>query len=128
MTIDLWMLVASVGLSFVLTMLAATPSLLRNPLWALGNRDEVLGVVPKLQGRLQRADANLRENLPMFAALVLVVQVAGQADATSALGAQLFFWGRVAHAAVYVVGVPYVRTLIWAASVTGMVIIASVLF
>ena len=61
--------------------------------------------------RANRAHINLVENLPAFAALVLVAQVAGQANATTALAAAVFFWARVAHAVVFFAGVPYVRTL-----------------
>lgn len=63
----------------------------------------------------------------MFAVLVLVVHVAGRADETSARGAEVFFWARLAYAGAYMVGVPYLRTLIWAVSVVGMMLVASVL-
>jgi len=38
----------------------------------------------------------------------------------TALGAKIFLWGRLAHAVVYIGGIPYVRTVAWAASVVGM--------
>ena len=39
------------------------------------------------------------------------------------LGAQLFFWGRVAHAAIYVAGIPWLRTGAWGVSIAGLVLI-----
>ena len=30
------------------------------------------------------------------------------------LGAQLFFWGRVAHWLIYLTGIPWLRTVAWA--------------
>ena len=53
----------------------------------------------------------------------------GSPDAAKVqLGAQLFFWGRVAHAVVYIAGVPYVRTLVFGASIVGLFQILSQLF
>lgn len=73
--------------------------------------------------RAQRAHLNLLENLPIFAALVLVAHVAGAADETTALGATLFFWGRVVQAVVMLLGVPWVRTLAFVVSWLGMVMV-----
>ena len=87
-----------------------------------GNRQEM----PPLTGwagRAQRAHRNMLENLPLFAILVLVAAMAGRLDATTALGAQLFFWARVAHAAIYLAGLPFLRTGAWAVSMAGLVMI-----
>lgn len=46
----------------------------------------------------------------------------------TALGAMLFFWGRVAHAVVYVAGIPYLRTAAFGVSLLGLVRIAGELF
>jgi len=59
----------------------------------------------------------------LFAVLVLVAQVAGRANEMTALGAQLFFWGRLAYAVVYLVGIPWVRTGVWAVSLVGLILI-----
>lgn len=87
-----------------------------------GNRDgmpEVIG----LAGRAQRAHRNMLENLPLFAALVLIVQVTGHNSPMTVLGAQLFFWARLAYAAVYLIGIPWLRTAVWAVSMVGMVLL-----
>jgi uncharacterized MAPEG superfamily protein len=39
------------------------------------------------------------------------------------LGAQLFFWGRVAHAVIYIAGIAWARTIAWAVSVAGLVLL-----
>ena len=70
--------------------------------------------------RAQRAHLNLVENLPAFAALVIIAHLTG-VDAAG--GAALFFWARVVHAVVHIMGVSYVRTLAFAASWVGMLII-----
>ena len=86
--------------------------------WGLGNRDRPLDVPPWV-GRARRAHANLVENLVVFAALVLVAQVAGKTNAMTALGAQLFFWGRVGHLVTYVAGLVPWRTLAFAVAIVG---------
>jgi uncharacterized MAPEG superfamily protein len=90
--------------------------------WAFGNRDTPLDTPPWV-GRAVRAHLNLVENLAPFAILVLVAQVTGRANATTALGATLFFWGRVLHAATYIAGITYVRTAAFFLGVAGEVLI-----
>ena len=70
--------------------------------------------------RAQRAHLNLVENLPPFAALVIIAHLTG-VDAAG--GAALFFWARAAHAVVHILGISYVRTLAFAASWVGMLMI-----
>ena len=43
-------------------------------------------------GRARRAHLNMIENMVLFAALVLIAAVAGKANATTAMGAMIFFW------------------------------------
>ena len=50
---------------------------------------------------------------------------AGISSEATAWGAQLFFWARVAHAAIYIAGIPYVRALAFVASLSGMFDIAA---
>ena len=61
--------------------------------------------------RAHRAHLNLLENLPSFAALILVAHVAGAANSTTATAAAVFFWARVAQTVVHMAGTPYLRTL-----------------
>lgn len=87
-----------------------------------GNRDD-MPALTGFAGRAQRAHRNMLENLVLFTALVLAAQVSGHANAMTALGAHLFFWARLAHAVIYLVGVPWIRTGAWAASMVGLVLI-----
>ena len=73
--------------------------------------------------RSKRAHLNLVENLVVFAALVLAAAAAGKADATTALGAQIFFWARIVMAAGHIGGIPGVRTVAWFVSLAGMAMI-----
>ena len=67
MTPDLWYLVASVALSWILLIAAATPVLLTVPFWALGNRDEPREEERVLVKRTLRTSDNMKENLLLFA-------------------------------------------------------------
>src|ERR1051325_7384460 len=74
-------------------------------------------------GPARRAHANLVENLAPFAILVLVAHVAGKANATTALGATVFFWGRVGHAVTYIAGLIYIRTAVFFVATLGELMI-----
>ena len=69
--------------------------------------------VPLWGQRADRALMNAVEVLGGFAAMVIVAQLAGKANAMTAIWAATFFWARVAHAVVYWFAVPYVRTLVF---------------
>jgi uncharacterized MAPEG superfamily protein len=129
MTIDLWMLVYTTVLCLVMPMIyvigeTQVPGGME---WGLGNRDTPLEL-PPWAARAKRAHGNLVENLLPFAALVLVAHVSGKANETTALGATIFFWSRLAYAAVYTAGVKIVRTLIFFAGTLGLVLILLQLF
>ena len=129
MTTELWMLVWSALLCLVIPTIyvVGLVTLPGGLAWGLGNRDAVLEVPPWVE-RARRAHTNLVENLAPFAIVVLTAHVAGQANATTALGATLFFWARVAHFLVYTAGIPYVRTLAFAAGIAGELMIVAQLF
>lgn len=63
--------------------------------------------------RADRTLLNAVENFAPFAALVLVAKVSGKANAMTAFWAASFFWIRLAHAVVYLLGIPYLRTLLF---------------
>jgi uncharacterized MAPEG superfamily protein len=69
--------------------------------------------VPLWGKRAERAHLNAVEVFAPFAALVIVAQLTGKADAMTAFWAASFFWLRLAHAVVYVLAIPYVRTVIF---------------
>jgi uncharacterized MAPEG superfamily protein len=69
--------------------------------------------VPFWGMRANRAYVNAVESFAPFAALVIVAHLAGKANATTAFLATSFFWLRLAHAVVYLLGIPYLRTVIF---------------
>jgi len=78
--------------------------------------------------RLFRAQANLYETLPLFAAAILIAHVVGREGALTTWGAALYFWGRVVYLPLYAFGVPQVRSLVWLVSFAGLILTIIALF
>lgn len=105
--------------------------------WNAGPRDGVNPPPGKLAGRLIRAQANLFETLPLFAAAVIMAHVAGKDGVVSfntagihltEIGACLYFFGRLVYLPLYVLGIPYIRSLVWLVSLAGLVMVIVALF
>jgi len=69
--------------------------------------------VPLWGKRAERVYLNAVEVFAPFAALVIIAHVVGKANAMTAFWAMCFFWLRLAHAVAYLLGIPYVRTLVF---------------
>ena len=124
MTTDLTMLALSALLCVMLALPGVIALVLTKGLsFAVGNRDQSYEL-PDWGNRAKRAHQNMVENLPVFAALILAAHVSGASNDATAMGASLFFWGRVAHAVTYLVGVPWARTLAFGVSLAGLLMIA----
>jgi uncharacterized MAPEG superfamily protein len=120
---ELMLLAWAVILTLAQMLVAATGAASQyGPMTLFGNR-EGLPVLTGWAGRAYRAHHNMLENLVLFAALVLIATVAGKTNSSTLLGAQLFFWARLAYAVIYLAGVPYLRTAAWLVSVIGLVMI-----
>ena len=96
--------------------------------WNAGPRDGDTPPPGKLAGRLIRAQANLFETLPIFAAAVIMAHVAGEDSQLTFLGAHLYFFGRLIYLPLYAFGVAYVRSLAWVMSLVGLVMVIAALF
>lgn len=120
---ELSLLVWSVALAFVQVLIAVQGAVMQVGLPTLAGNREGLPDPTGWAGRAQRGQRNMIENLVLFAALVLVAVAAGKTNNMTLLGAQIFFWGRVAYTAVYIAGIPWLRTGVWFVSVIGMILI-----
>ena len=87
--------------------------------WALGPQDEARDQ-PAFAARIQRALRNYLETLPAFIALALALAVTERGTETTAFGAALWFWARVAYIPAYASGLPAVRTFTWVGSLVGL--------
>lgn len=93
--------------------------------WNTGPRDETMPPLSAVAERLRRAQDNLYETLPLFIAAVLTSNLAHRDNAMTALGAQIYFWGRVAYVPLYAFGVRQIRSLVWLVSTGGLILLAS---
>jgi uncharacterized MAPEG superfamily protein len=83
---------------------------------------------PEWPRRATRAHYNAVENMAVFAPLVLMVVLMGLNNETTAMAAKAYFFTRLAHYVIYTVGVPYLRTIVFAMSFFCQAIIALRLF
>ena len=74
-------------------------------------------------GRARRAHLDMVANMVVFAPLIVIADIAGRDNRMTEIGAQLFFWTRLAYAIVYIAGVPRLRTAAWSASAVAMVLV-----
>jgi uncharacterized MAPEG superfamily protein len=123
-SIEIQMLCWSVVLGLVQLIVATTMATIEQGLpYNMSPRDLPPPPVSTVTARLQRAFGNFRQTFVYFAVSVLVVTSMAKNSPGSALGAQLYFWSRVIYVPVYAAGIPVLRTLIWAASIAGLVMV-----
>ncbi len=60
--------------------------------------------------RMNRAHLNSVESFAPFAILVVLLALTDQSSTISVVSAAVYFWARVAHAIIYIAGIPYLRT------------------
>ncbi len=127
MAVELKYLVWSVALFFVMILAQATAATFSKKASLsdlVGPRDDLPGSgLTPFHGRTKRAQANFVESMCMFVPLVLVAAVTDSFSSLTALGAALFFWGRLVFAPTYWFGVPWVRTLAWFVAIVGILMI-----
>jgi uncharacterized MAPEG superfamily protein len=129
MTIELKILAWSACLGLVYVLIAAALATSQRGLeWNVGNRDGEPKPLTGAAARAARASNNFLETFAFFAAAVLAVTLERGSSPHTALGAQLYFWGRLAYLPIYIIGIPYVRTLAWAVSFWGLLQVLVALF
>lgn len=121
MSVELQMLGWSVVLGLVYVLVAAGFGTWQRGLrWNAGNRDGEPQPLNKFAARADRANRNFLETFAFFAAATLAVVAMHKTGAQTLIGAQIYFWARLAYLPVYVIGIPYLRTAIWIASLWGI--------
>lgn len=85
--------------------------------------------LPEWARRCHRAHMNQLETLAPFAVIVLVASISGQATTGTATAAMIYFWARLAYAVVYTLGVPMIRTPLFAiALLCGLYVLGQIIF
>ncbi|HEV7417714.1 MAG TPA: MAPEG family protein [Tianweitania sediminis] len=85
-------------------------------------RDEQKTPTSRQAQRAERASLNFRETYPAFVLLVLGLAIAGQDTTTGFLGAWLWFLARIIYYPLYLMGIPYIRSVVWLASLIGLLL------
>jgi uncharacterized MAPEG superfamily protein len=126
MTGELNLLSWSVCLGLVYVGVAATLGTQQRGLkWNAGNRDGEPKALTGAAARAARASLNFLETFPFFAAAVLALAIKGVSSGHTLLGAELYFWARLVYLPVYIIGIAYLRTLVWAVSIAGILMLIS---
>ena len=120
---EMMLLVWTVLLTVVQAVVAVQGALMQVGLATLMGNREGMPEIRGWGGRASRAHKNMIENLVLFAALVLIAAAADKTNAMTLLGAQIFFYARIGYAVVYIAGIPWLRTGVWAVSIVGLAMI-----
>ena len=78
--------------------------------------------------RLYFAHTNAIENLVVFASLVLILDSMGHSTESTVIACTVYFWARLAHAIVYTMGVPVLRTLAFSVGFVAQVALVLAVF
>ena len=125
MATETLVLLLTFALSFVYLLLPSAFTASRtSPTKLAGSRDDIPPSDNVYEQRAVRANNNFRETAPWAIGLLILVQVTGGANGTSALGAWIYFICRCVYIPAYLSGIPYIRSLVWTASVVGLIMIA----
>lgn len=128
MTTELSMLLYTTLLFFLLLAVTAAFGTTKMGIpWAFGNRQEPADA-GATGARLKRAVENHKEGLVLFLPVVLIISVADLSSSQTVLGAQIYFYCRLAHAVTYALGIAYVRSIAWIAGIVGLAMMVIGLF
>jgi uncharacterized MAPEG superfamily protein len=86
-----------------------------------GPRDEARVLRGVFAGRAERAFRNLLETFPVFAALTLALVITGRGGGLGALGAEAWIVTRVLYVPLYLIQIPFARSVVWFASIFALV-------
>jgi uncharacterized MAPEG superfamily protein len=129
MTFELYMLAGALVLAFVQILLFDMARTGQYGLkWNTGARDEEMPPLNPMANRLQRAQSNLFETLPLFIGAVLIAHVAGCDNALTHWGTLIYLAGRIVYVPLYAFGVKQLRSLVWLVSTAGLLMVFWAIF
>ncbi len=107
-------------------LLLAGPGIGSRLKFALGSRDEQ-PPLSKVGARAERALINVREALPVFVTIGLLLVVRGVNDGLAMKGAWIFLISRILYVPAYLAGIFGVRSALWVVSWAGLVMMITAL-
>jgi uncharacterized MAPEG superfamily protein len=96
--------------------------------WAASPRDAEMPPLRPIPGRLNRNFRNYLETFPFFIAAVVIVEATGVHNALTHWGSVAYLGGRIVYTALYVSGVPLIRSLFWNIASFGMLAVLAAPF
>ncbi|MCH9807246.1 MAG: MAPEG family protein [Alphaproteobacteria bacterium] len=97
------------------------------PVGAIVDPNHDAPLEPMWAQRAKRAHANAVENLVIFAPLAIAVHITGAGTEMTALAAMVYFFARIGHFIVYWMGLPVIRTLLFAGGFVCQLVLAAAL-
>lgn len=88
--------------------------------WAASPRDIEMPPLKPIPGRISRNFRNYMQTFPFFVTAVLVAQASGVHNGLTYWGSLVYIGGRIAYTALYISGVPLIRSLFWNIAAFGM--------
>jgi len=129
MTVELWMVAASVALGMILIASSHLISWQRGYRWTASSREEAVPPLHGLPHRVDQATTNFLETFPFFAALVVIAHVINHHGALTIWGMHLYFWARLAYLIAAAIGLGLVRSLVcWNTAFVGIALLFIALF
>jgi len=124
MAIDLWVLL---GLAVLAELLTLPPLIARGAVpggikWIFHNRDTVLEGVAPWGGRAIRAHGNHADNLAIYVAVIGIAYIVGATNTTTQMAGLVLLGARVLYTLVYIAGIPYLRTAVFAIGQFAMLV------
>lgn len=121
MSLELTLLIWSVGLAIAQLLVAFAGVTLEFGLPDIpGNRKPPMTA---WAGRAQHASRDMLESLVLFAILVVAAELTNRSNASTGLGAEVFFVTRAIYAIVAVIGMPWLRAAVWCIATAALVLI-----
>jgi len=129
MSFELMMLAAASVWGFVQLVAAAQAANVQYGLrWAASPRDMEMPLLKPIPGRINRNFRNYMETFPFFAAAILAAQAAGVHNELTQWGSIAYIGGRIVYTALYVSGIPLLRSLFWNIAAFGMLAVLAAPF
>jgi uncharacterized MAPEG superfamily protein len=92
--------------------------------WNAGPRDEGLRPKGVIAGRAERALRNYLETFSAFGLLAVTLLVLGRADGIGQVGALVWIAARIVYLPLYLLGIPYIRSIAWIVAALGLTAMA----
>lgn len=121
MSFELKMLAAATIWGFVQLVTAAQAANFQYGLrWAATPRDDEMPPLKPIPGRINRNYRNYMETFPFFVVAIVIAEISGTHNALTWWGTVAYLGGRLIFSALYISGIPLIRSLFWNVASFGM--------